>query len=66
MEIRKHHQPHWSFYKRYRKTKRSGENRRKLPYNLDYFFNGGKERRIGNANRRLTPDHRMGWWNNSR
>jgi len=66
METLKHYPPHWSFRRRSKKVKRSGEDRRKSPYNLDYFFNGGKERRIGNGNRRLTPDHKMYWWNNRR
>ena len=39
--------------------RRSGEDERKL-YNLDYFFEGGKERRKGKE-RRQSSERRKGW-----
>jgi len=39
--------------------RRSGEDKRKL-YNLDYFFDGGRERRKGKE-RRQSDERRSGW-----
>jgi len=39
--------------------RRSGDDKRKL-YNLDYFFDGGRERRKGKE-RRQSDERRIGW-----
>ncbi len=44
-----------------KKDRRYYEHRRKSPYDLDYFLKGGRERRNGKMDRRMTPEFREDW-----
>jgi len=52
------------FLKKSKRDRRCCEYRRKSAYNLDYFLKGGRERRNGKTDRRLTPERSMDWWGN--
>jgi len=52
------------FSKRPNKNRRFGEERRRSPYNLDYFLRGGRERRNGKRDRRLAPERGVDRWGN--
>jgi hypothetical protein len=51
-------------FKKSKQDRRDCEYRRESPYNLDYFLKGGRERRNGQKDRRLTPDRGVDWWGN--
>jgi hypothetical protein len=46
------------------RDRRYCKDRRNSPYNLDYFLKGGRERRNGYKDRRLTPERSVDWWGN--
>jgi hypothetical protein len=52
------------FFKKSKKDQRYCEYRRKSPYNLDYFLRGGRKRRNGQKDRRLTPERSVDCWGN--
>lgn len=52
-------------FKKPKKNRRRDEDRRRSPYNLDYFLKGGRERRTGRRDRRLAPERSVDHWGNS-
>ncbi len=52
------------FFRKSRINRRYYDRRQKFLYDLDYFLNGGRERRNGTTDRRLTLDFSEEWRGN--